>query len=200
MSDRCPIRWPPRQRGTTPDSFRVTGGLHDFVKVLDFGLAKKVSVDGDVGLTRAGSLFGTPTCFAPEGFVGVESLDGRADIYSMGCVLYWMLTGEPVFPGVRAMEVIMDHVKKVPVPPIDRAIVSVPRSLSDIAMTCLEKDPGHRFQTFDELAAALESAPVTPPWDRTRARAWWYAHPAEPPTLEDTDEFAIEGRAAATLG
>jgi len=171
------------------------GGLYDFVKVLDFGLAKKVS-PGDDGLTRAGALFGTPTCFAPEGMMGVESLDGRADIYAVGCVLYWMLVGEPVFPGTNAMEVIMDHVKKTPEPPGERALVNVPEALSDIAMKCLEKDPRDRFQTFDELAGALDNVDIVPEWDRTRAKAWWAVHPVEQPALEDTGELEIEGRVA----
>lgn len=192
-------------RDIKPSNILLTeqGGMLDFVKVVDFGLAKKVSTDGsedDVGLTKVGALFGTPMCFAPEGLVGVEQLDARADIYSMGCVLYWMLTGEPVFPGMRAMDVIMDHVKKAPVPPIKRAIVVLPKSLSDIAMKCLEKDPRDRYQTFDELSEALEASGVSPPWTQERARAWWKIHPAEPPQLEATGEIEIQGRAARTAG
>ncbi|MDH3732469.1 MAG: serine/threonine protein kinase [Gemmatimonadota bacterium] len=169
------------------------GGLHDFVKVLDFGLAKRVT-GSDAGLTKAGAVFGTPACFAPEGLMGVEQLDSRADVYTLGCVLYWMLVGEPVFPGINAMEVIMDHVKKTPEPPQGRAIVNVPDSLARIALKCLEKDPRDRYQTCEELLAALDTAPVLPAWNLEKARAWWETHTVEPPALETTDELEIRGR------
>jgi serine/threonine protein kinase len=94
------------------------------------------------------------------------------------------------------MEVIMDHVKKVPEPPSRRAIVNVPESLSLIALKCLEKDPRDRYQTFDELEAALDAASISPEWNQHRARAWWAAHPVEACRLEQTDELAIAGRAA----
>jgi serine/threonine-protein kinase len=154
-------------------------GLHsDFLKVLDFGLVKRVQADddGDTKLTREGSTTGTPAYMAPEMALGHSNVDERSDIYSLGCVAYWMLTGVQVFEGQTPMQVIVDHAKTTPVPPSQRTEFTIPESLEKLIMSCLEKDPGKRPQSMAEVSQLLAIADVNEPWTEERALAWWQMH------------------------
>ena len=106
------------------------GLRHDFVKVLDFGLVKSVAGagSGDSLATAAGLTPGTPSYMAPEMAHG-ERADGRADLYSLGCVAYYLLTGRPVFEADTPIQVILKHVEQPPVPPSQRTEISVPPAL-----------------------------------------------------------------------
>jgi serine/threonine-protein kinase len=148
----------------------------DFVKVLDFGLVKHTAAGptSDPRLTQEGQISGTPTYMAPEVAVGEGSIDGRADLYAVGCVAYWLLTGRNVFAGDTALKQILAHMSEPPVPP--SRCSTLPAALDDVVLRCLAKKPADRPQTAEELAAALAAIPLASPWTPERARAWWDAN------------------------
>jgi len=148
----------------------------DWVKVLDFGMVKRHGElgDSDPKLTADNVVGGTPTYMAPEQALG-DDLDGRADIYSAGCVAYWLLTGQEVFQGRTPMETMMQHVHATPVPPSQRSELAIPSELEAVIMSCLAKAPGDRPQTADALAARLRGLPIDP-WTAERAARWWDTH------------------------
>jgi serine/threonine-protein kinase len=152
----------------------------DFVKVLDFGLVKlhNHGESRDLALTVDHSVGGTPAYIAPEQVAGDE-IDGRADIYSLGCVAYWMLTGSYVFEGESALQTMVMHVRETPPAPSSRTDQRVPSALDRIVLACLEKDPARRPQTVDELAAMLAASDVGDPWTPDRAASWWSDHLAD---------------------
>jgi serine/threonine-protein kinase len=146
----------------------------DFVKVLDFGIAKDTGrADvSNTALTMANVIQGTPSFIAPEQAMGVQ-LDGRADLYSAGCVAYWLLTGQLVFTGETALAVIMHHATTAPPAPSTRTELPIPPELEAIVMRCLEKDRDKRPQTARELAERLKAVRGLEAWTPERAREWW---------------------------
>ena len=159
------------------------GLSYDFIKVLDFGLVKTQSNDassshGDMSteLTMEGMTTGTPAFMAPELAVGQDNVDVRSDIYALGCVGYWLLTGELVFQQENPIAMIVDHVNAMPVPPSQRTENNVPEELDRIILKCLEKDPAQRFQTAMELADALLTCAQPQDWSREHAESWWKLH------------------------
>ncbi len=151
----------------------------DFVKLLDFGLVKNTTTDGsrERQLTMAGVIAGTPGYMAPEMGLGNPDLDWRADIYALGAVGFWLITGQTIFPKDRApMQIIMDHVQKQPPSPSSRAAQPIPKELDEILLACLQKDPTNRPQTMQELAEMLRQVPLATPWTDERARRWWLAN------------------------
>jgi eukaryotic-like serine/threonine-protein kinase len=129
------------------------GGNDRFVKVLDFGIAKLVHGPGS-GRTRIGTVIGTPEYMSPEQCLGRGDVDERADVYSLGVVLYEMLCGDRPFSGTLG-EILQAHVQAAPVPPSQRA-TGVSAELEAIALRCLAKRKEDRFQSMDELASALD--------------------------------------------
>jgi serine/threonine-protein kinase len=127
------------------------GNDPDFVKVLDFGIAKVEGAD-DAVPTRAGHVHGTPAFMSPEVCSG-ERADARSDVYSLGAVLYFLLTGTPPFGGGSSAEVMMAHIRSAPIPPSQ--IVAVPAEVEAIVMRCLAKDPAERFASAGELERVL---------------------------------------------
>ena len=155
----------------------------DFVKVLDFGLVKhgeKRTEDGDQ-VTADHVAGGTPAFMSPEQALGDTAVDGRTDLYALGCVGYWLLTGTLVFEGRTPMETVLMHVQREPEPPSRRTGNPVPPDLEAIILDCLAKDPDARPQTADELTARLDGVRLSHAWTPARAREWWSAHRA--PTL-----------------
>ena len=159
------------------------GLSYDFIKVLDFGLVKTQSngassPHGDMSteLTMEGMTTGTPAFMAPELAVGQDNVDVRSDIYALGCVGYWLLTGELVFQRENPVAMIVDHVNAIPVPPSQRTENDVPEELDRIILKCLEKDPAQRFQTAMELADALLACARPQDWSREHAESWWKLH------------------------
>ena len=151
------------------------GIRHDFVKVLDFGLVKPVkkSSPGESLITAAGLALGTPAYMAPELALG-EDVDGRADIYALGCVAYFLLTGRLVFEADNAMRLMVKHIEEKPVPPSKRASQPIPGSLDDTVLSALAKDPATRTPSAAAFAAALsEAARDVEPWDEAAAADWW---------------------------
>ncbi len=165
-------------RDVKPSNVFLTerGGLYDFVKVLDFGLAKDLG-PADQELTRAGQVFGTPLYIAPELARGGDSVEGSADIYSLGCVAFFALTGRTPFEGTSPYEVVSKHLNEPPPKLVDAAPGPVPPALAEAVERCLAKEPSERFATMEELDAALEGVRFETPWSSERARAWWAAHP-----------------------
>jgi serine/threonine-protein kinase len=153
------------------------GLKYDFVKLLDFGLVKpawREHVD-DSSLTQEGVVPGTPAYLAPEVALHSLEVDGRADLYAAGCVAYWLLTGQHVFEGKSAMQMALQHAQATPIPPSRRAGRPIPPALEDVVLSCLEKDPGRRPATADELARRLSGCGLEP-WSQEDARAWWRAN------------------------
>jgi serine/threonine-protein kinase len=153
----------------------------DVVKVLDFGLVKSGGPQArlEQGLTVEGSLTGTPAYMPPEVALGSGPVDGRADIYALGCVAYWLLTGKAVFEGDNAMQVVIDHVRTAPVPPSRRTSQPIPDALERIVLLCLEKDPARRPSSVVALSNELQVLGLEAHWSEERAQAWWAEHPAE---------------------
>jgi serine/threonine-protein kinase len=159
------------------------GRQHDFLKVLDFGLVKSSWADAhsDPALSRESAITGTPAYLAPEVVLGERAIDGRVDIYCLGCVAYWLVVGQRVFEGATPMELVLHHVQTAPVPPSRRGSIAVPRALEDVIMACLEKDPARRPASARDLAALLEATGLPRRWTPERAREWWDTHaPAAP--------------------
>jgi serine/threonine-protein kinase len=154
----------------------------DWVKVLDFGMVKHRAERGDSApkLTAENVVGGTPAYMSPEQALG-EPLDGRADLYAVGCVAFWLLTGQQAFEGRTPMETMMQHVHVAPVPPSTRTELPVPSEMDEIVMRCLRKEPGERFQTADETARALTAVPLTERWSAVQAAQWWERHYPRPP-------------------
>lgn len=150
----------------------------DFVKVLDFGLVKAATTakETDASLTREHTALGTPAFMSPEQIVGQDIVDARSDVYAVGCVAYWLLTGVLVFDAESSSKMMMSHVRDVPVPPSERSEMPIPRGLDEIVMGCLEKDPARRPQSVDELADQLHKLGLDQTWTQERAREWWDAH------------------------
>ena len=151
----------------------------DFVKVLDFGLVKHGGDEGedDLNLTAPTVVSGTPGYISPEQVVADHSIDGRTDIYALGCVAYWLLTGQMVFQGASTMSTVMMHVTDEPVPPSQRTEMEIPAALEQIIMQCLKKDPSQRPQTAEALSRALEACESRSMRDLEQAaERWWDLH------------------------
>jgi len=148
----------------------------DFVKVLDFGLVKNPAAADGRQVTVAGVIAGTPGYMSPEMGLGSPDLDWRTDIYALGCVAYWLVTGHRVFEEGSPMQILMDHVQKQPVPPSRRIETPIPAELDRVILACLEKDPNNRPQTTHELVKRLRAVPFAEKWTEERARHWWLAN------------------------
>jgi serine/threonine-protein kinase len=150
------------------------GLRHDFVKVLDFGLVKEVS---SASLTTsmatiAGQMaLGTPAYMAPEMALG-EQVDGRADIYALGCVAYFLITGKLVFEAEKVFQMIAQHLQTAPIPPSQRTDRAVSPELEQLILKCLAKDPNDRPQSAADLAQSLDWIPADA-WGEEQAKVWW---------------------------
>ncbi|MFW6085460.1 MAG: serine/threonine-protein kinase, partial [Gemmatimonadota bacterium] len=149
----------------------------DHLKILDFGLVKADPAhDADqTKLTSPNVTAGTPAFMSPEVALGEGPVDRRADIYALGCVGYWLLTGKPVFEGATPVAVLMGHVRDDPVPPSQRSELDVPAELDEVILECLAKRPEDRPDTAMELYEDLCCIPVAP-WNSTTALEWWSLH------------------------
>jgi len=150
---------------------------YDFVKVLDFGLVKGGANNGhDTLLTLAGTATGTPAFMAPELAMGKENVDARADIYSLGCVAYWLLTGQLLFETSNLVAMAVDHVSTSPTPPSQRTETEVPEPLEQVILSCLEKDPDARPSSALDLYNQLEACNLDSTWNQRQAKEWWQLH------------------------
>jgi tRNA A-37 threonylcarbamoyl transferase component Bud32 len=149
----------------------------DFAKVLDFGLVKfKHRPPGDTLMTLDHTTTGTPAYMAPEAILGDATVDRRADVYALGCVAYFLLTGALVFEADTPMKMLMQHVHAIPAPPSARTELEIPPELDAIVLACLEKDPNKRPQDAGELFRMAQACQTCGGWNRDAARQWWEAH------------------------
>ena len=150
------------------------GEEFDFVKVLDFGIVKAVSEAAETGTIDTGetAVRGTPAFMSPEQAIGGD-VDGRGDIYSTGCLAYWLLTGQNVFTADTTMGMLVQHAHSEPVPPSRKARQQIPKAVDEVVMACLAKDPAKRPQSAKELARRLSDLPGANAWTQERAREWW---------------------------
>ncbi|MDH5271391.1 MAG: protein kinase, partial [Candidatus Krumholzibacteria bacterium] len=118
----------------------------------------------------------TPAYMAPEQVLGNRPVDARTDVYAVGCVAYWLITGQVVFTGKTAMEILTRHTHETPVPPSARTELEVPPALEEVVMACLSKNPDERPASADALAAALKSIATRTTWTTERAHEWWDLH------------------------
>ena len=152
---------------------------YDFVKVLDFGLVKGGVGDNAAAtqLTAEGLASGTPAFMAPEMAIGGREIDARADLYGLGCVAYWLVTGQLVFEGPTGVSILVQHAKEPPVPPSRRTEIPLDAEFEGIVLEMLAKDPAGRPASaleVDQRLAAIERRLGS--WTQERAEHWWRAH------------------------
>jgi serine/threonine-protein kinase len=149
------------------------GGVFDVAKLLDFGLAKpSIEGNGEVQLTLEGTVTGSPLFMSPEQARGEEIVDPRSDIYSLGAVMYYLVTGQPPFMTDNPLKAIIAHASQDVVPP--RQVNSnLPVELEDIILRCLEKDPDDRFQDVLAMQRALRELVFEDAWSSEVAAEWW---------------------------
>lgn len=164
-------------RDVKPDNILLEG-TRGRVMVTDFGIAKALSGEGGT-LTEAGVAIGTPAFMSPEQAAGDREIDGRSDLYSLGVVAYYMLTGELPFQAPSVPALLMKQITETPAP-VDRKRPETPKELSQIVMRCLEKDPEDRWLTADALRRALETNTYTAPPPRPGAKRRTPQSPAVP--------------------
>jgi hypothetical protein len=150
------------------------GGMPDVVKVLDFGLVKNLGAgDGDVALTNTNALTGTPLYLAPESITRPDKIDARIDIYALGAVGYFLVTGTPPFTGQNVVEIAGHHLHTAPEAPSSRLGGMVPPKLDALLVACLAKDPDARPRDAQALLTALLDCETESPWSGAAARTWW---------------------------
>ncbi len=205
------------------------GGQPDFVKVLDFGLvtpglgeghdplegsvdldrappepdAPNLAVDDatDPGITQANQLMGTPAFMSPEQALRTD-VDGRTDIYALGCVGYWLLTGQAVFTADEQLDVLVAQIEHTPSPPSSVAQCDIPAPLEALLLRCLAKDAEDRPQSAGWLAEELRKIEEQVPWTDAEAAQWWEDHdrptgpvwPPEPATTLDGETIVVDLR------
>ncbi|MBI2823705.1 MAG: serine/threonine protein kinase [Planctomycetia bacterium] len=149
------------------------GGICDFVKVLDFGLVKAVDSQRETTLTAAGAMTGTPLYMSPEAIQSPDKVDARGDLYAVGAVGYFLLTGAPVFKGESLIEICTKQVSETPQAPSERLGRPISAGLEAIILRCLAKAADDRPATAKEIAAALAGCETAADWSDADAENWW---------------------------
>jgi hypothetical protein len=178
----------------------MRGGLFDFVKVLDFGLVRSIERPDEMEMTDARYLIGTPLYLSPE-LIRNQAVDPRSDVYQLGAVAYFLLTGEHVFGGETIFEVCQAHLKQQPEPPSARLGRAVANDLEDLILSCLSKGMDGRPASATALIEALGSCADAGKWGQRQAQEWWQArsgeveaatHPREAVTARTKRPFMID--------
>jgi len=191
------------------------GGRPDVAKVVDFGLVKNLQGDErSVAMSTDNLVIGTPLYLSPEAIRQPDAVGGRSDLYAVGAVGYFLLTGEPVFDGSSVMEVCSHHLHTEPRRPSARVGADLPADLEDVLLRCLAKEPDDRYAGAAALVRALDECADASAWSRADADRWWevfranggapraYAEGAKPvPISKTTDTLAVslDGRARAEI-
>src|SRR5262249_17305135 len=149
------------------------GGLHDTAKLLDFGLVLPMdSIAEGEKFTQEGAFAGTPAYVSPEQAGGHDGLDGRSDIYSVGALAYFLLTGRSPFAGLSPVRMLAAHLHERP-EPLSRHRPEVPADLEAVVLRCLAKEPGERFPEAESLELALAHCSSAGTWSQQDAARWW---------------------------
>jgi eukaryotic-like serine/threonine-protein kinase len=148
----------------------VRGGMVDVAKVVDYGLVKEIRANGG-GPSQV--ILGTPAYVAPEAVTDPENVGPASDLYALGAVGYFLLTGKRVFEGKTAVDICIQHVTATPKPPSEAASIYIQPELEAILMKCLAKKPADRFASAAEMAAAIRALPAAKDWDLPEAQLWW---------------------------
>lgn len=172
------------------------GGDFDFVKVLDFGLVLDRHLTSEE-LEDEKQFVGTPAVMAPEMLRFQAPVDARADLYALGCVGYWLLTGKRVFEAQTRADMLVMHAHQKPVLPSKRVDRPIHPGLEALVMQCLEKNPNKRPQTARELSDALSALQFDHPWTDERAELWWKQN--RPETQRATSALSEKERASASV-
>jgi serine/threonine-protein kinase len=162
-------------RDIKPANFMICryGGELDFLKVLDFGLVKKPVSAAEAGITRPAAVLGTAAYLAPESVNGSTFVDGRADIYALGAVGFWMLTRRLVFEHNHTMAMVRAHISEAPPKSSEHSSFAIPEALDRLLLDCLAKNPDARPANAAVLRRRLEQIPFAERWDQERAATWW---------------------------
>ena len=164
------------------------GGIDDVAKLLDFGLVQDLAVNPQDGkLTMQGSILGSPPFISPEQAIGKNEVDARTDIYALGGLAYFLLTGHPPFERESTMELLVAHIHE-DATPIRRLAPIVPEAVERVVMRCLRKKPDERFASVIELEQALAACPAADEWNSDLAAQWWESHASTTTTLPLSDE------------
>ena len=175
------------------------GGMSDVVKVVDFGLVRDLEADSSA-LSRAGVVSGTPLYLAPEAIHSPAGIDARVDIYALGGVMYYLLSGEHVFRGRTTMEVCAHHLHTAPTPVWERTKAPVPEDLAGIIMDCLQKVPSERPQSAADLLKRLQGCKDARTWTMEAARVWWSEKGAKLRTQQGSHGSTAGSTIAVDLG
>jgi serine/threonine-protein kinase len=164
------------------------GNEYDFAKVLDFGLVKVLDQQ-ETQITVDGGTTGTPAFMAPEIALGNSPIDGRTDLYGLGCVAYWLTTGNLVFDEKGATAMMLAHLQKTPVLPSKRCELPIPAALDRAIMMCLGKDAAQRPASAAALERLLENTEEFGDWSREDAELWWRTHvPSEVAAIASSEQ------------
>jgi len=169
------------------------GGQPDVAKVLDFGLVKEFELSEADQLTRGDTIAGTPHYLAPETITSPDSVGPRSDLYALGAVGYFLLTGSHVFDGATVVEVCAAHLHQEPVPPSERAGRAIPAQLEALITSCLAKAPADRPQSAKGMQVALASCSDVGEWTDDDAYSWWERHGPAVRALRDRMKAAVSG-------
>lgn len=186
------------------------GGIHDVAKVLDFGIVENIAerdVDAGEGNMR---LSGTPPFMSPEAIEAPHTIDARSDLYALGAVGYFLLTGEFLFDAIEPRVLLMAHVNEIPMLPSKRRGRAVSADLEQVIMRCLEKDKDLRPASAYDLRVELGKCQDSGKWGRKEAAEWWSGHLAETHSLRAVDasgdgefealEIDLTGRSKPAIG
>jgi serine/threonine-protein kinase len=149
------------------------GGLCDFVKVLDFGLVKRVQEPQAVQLTADQVISGTPLYMAPEQALGNQDLDARTGRYALGAIAYQAFRGRPPFQDDNPIAVMFAHARDE-VPPLSRRRADIPADLQQVVLPCLKKSPADRYANAKELEQVFASCAAATEWAAQTAAIWWH--------------------------
>lgn len=174
------------------------GGELDVAKVVDFGLVKQLDQGPGATVSQDGTISGTPLYMAPEVLTERGTASERSDIYALGAVGYYLLTGQPLFDGGSVIEILGHHLHTPPVPPSERLGEPLPEDLSRVILDCLAKDPDARPQNAAELRRRLEACDI-PPFKQRSAQLWWEAHGVNLGQRRRPRIRAVAGENASTI-